>query len=127
MEYVYMKQQRPTDATGVPVLISVLDPNGNYVTVGTTTSDSNGAFKLAFTPEVTGTYTVIASFAGSGSYYGSSSETGIFVDTPAATATPQPTAAPSAADLYFIPAIAALFVLGIITLVIVVLLMQKRP
>jgi hypothetical protein len=127
MEYVYMKQARPTNATGVPVALNVVDPNGNFYTVGTATSDSNGAFKLAFTPEVPGAYTVVASFAGSGSYYGSSAETAIYVDTPAATATPMPTQAPSAADLYFIPAIAALFVLGIITLVIVVLLMRKRP
>ncbi len=127
MEYIYMKQARPTNATGVPVALNVIDPNGNFYTVGTATSDSNGAFKLAFTPEIPGTYTVVASFAGSGSYYGSSAETAIYVDTPAATATPMPTQAPSAADLYFIPAIAALFVLGIITLVIVVLLMRKRP
>jgi hypothetical protein len=127
MEYVYMKQERPTNATGVPVILSAVDPNGNYVTLGTATSDENGAFKLAYTPDIPGTYTVIATFAGSGSYYGSHAETGIYVDTPAATATPMPTAAPSAADLYFIPAIAALFVLGIITLVIVVLLMRKRP
>lgn len=127
MEYVYMKQERPTNATGVPVVLSVLDPNGNYVTVGTTTSDINGAFKLAFTPDVPGTYTVYATFTGSGSYYGSHSETGIFVDTPAATATPAPTPAPSAADLYFIPAIAGLFVLSIITIAVLAIMMRKRP
>ena len=29
MEYIYMKQAKPTNATGVPVIISVVDPNGN--------------------------------------------------------------------------------------------------
>jgi hypothetical protein len=39
MEYVYMQQPRPTNATGVDVTISVLDPNGNCYDVTTTTSD----------------------------------------------------------------------------------------
>ena len=127
MEYVYMKQARPTDATGVPVVLSALDPNGNYIVIGTATSDSNGAFKLAFTPEVPGTYTVFATFQGSGSYYGSTAETGIYVDE--AEVTPAPTAAPeSVADMYFIPAIAGLFVLIIVVLVLLlVLMMKKRP
>ncbi len=30
MEYVYMKQEKPTNATGVSVIVSVVDPNGNY-------------------------------------------------------------------------------------------------
>ena len=85
--------------------LSVVDPNGNYYTVGTTTSDSSGAFKLAFTPEVPGNTQSLQAFAGSGSYYGSSAETAVFVDEAAATATPQPTPAPSAADLYFVPGI----------------------
>ena len=97
MEYVYMKQERPTNSTGFPVVLSVLDPNGNYVVVGTATSDAYGTFRLPFTPEVPGTYTVVATFQGSGSYYGSYAATSIYVDEPAATATPIPTPAPSAA------------------------------
>jgi hypothetical protein len=92
MEYVYMKQEVPSNATGVPVTISVLDPNGNYYTVGTTTSDIGGTFKLAFTPQVSGEYTIYATFAGSGSYYKSSAETAVSIG--AAAATPAPTAAP---------------------------------
>jgi len=127
MEYIYMKQERPFNATGVPVTISVLDPNGNYYTVGTTTSDSNGAFKLAFTPQVPGEYTVYASFAGSGSYYGSNAETGIYVDEAAATPTPPATPAPTMADLYFVPAIIGIIVAIIVVGAATILALRKRP
>jgi outer membrane protein assembly factor BamB len=127
MEYVYMKQARPTNATGVPVILSVVDPNGNYYTVGTTTSDSMGNFKLAFTPQVTGEYTIYASFAGSGSYYGSSAETAVYVGEAAATATPQPTQAPSMADLYFIPGIIGVIVAIAIVGAVLLIALRKRP
>jgi hypothetical protein len=39
MEYVYQQQPRPADASGVTVSLMALDPNGNYVTIGTATSD----------------------------------------------------------------------------------------
>jgi len=128
MEYAYQQQIKPTNATGVDVVLTIIDPNNNYYEVGRTTSDANGAFKLAFTPEVPGTYTITASFAGSESYYASHAETAFAVD-PAA-ATPAPTEAPkdSVADQYFIPAIAGIFVLIIIVLaLLVILLMKKRP
>ncbi len=127
MEYVYMKQEKPTNATGVPVTVSVVDPNGNYYVVGTTTSDSSGAFKLAFQPEVPGQYTVVATFTGTASYYTSSAETGVYVDEAAATPTPAATPAPSAADMYFVPAIAGLFVLIIVIGLLTILMMKKRP
>ena len=47
MEYAYQQQIKPTNATGVPVIVSVVDPNGNYYDVGITTSDATGAFKIA--------------------------------------------------------------------------------
>lgn len=127
MEYVYMKQERPTNATGVPVVVSVLDPNGNYFVIGTATSDAYGTFRLPFTPEVPGTYTVVATFEGSGSYYGSYAATSIYVDEPAATATPMPTPAPSAADLYFIPAIIGIIVAIFLAAAAIVLVLRKKP
>jgi hypothetical protein len=127
MEYVYMDQERPTNATGVPVVLSVIDPNGNYQVVGTTSSDSNGAFALAFTPQIAGQYVVYATFAGSGSYYGSHAETAIYVDEAAATATPMPTAAPSAADLYFIPAVVGIIIAIVIAAAAIVLVLKKKP
>lgn len=127
MEYVYMQQPKPTNATGVPVVISVLDPNGNNYVVGTTTSDTSGHYKLAFVPQVSGEYTVIATFAGSESYWGSTEETAIDVTDAAATQAPQATQAPSAADLYFIPAIAGLFIAIVVVIVMIALMLRKRP
>ncbi len=62
MEYVYMQKPRPTEATGVPVIIDVLDANGNYRNIGNTTSDANGFYSLQWTPDIPGKFTVIATF-----------------------------------------------------------------
>jgi hypothetical protein len=127
MEYVYMKQEKPTNATGVQVIVSVVDPNGNIYNVGTTTSDANGAFKLAFTPQVPGEYTVLASFTGSGSYYGSSAETAVYVDQAPPTPTPTAEPAQSIADQYFVPAIAGIIVAIVVCFAITIVLLRKRP
>jgi hypothetical protein len=90
MEYLYMQQSMPTNATGVEVTLDTLDPNGNFVHIDTVTSDTSGMFKKLWTPEVPGEYTVIATFAGSASYYSSYAETAIGVsEAPAATAPPE--------------------------------------
>jgi hypothetical protein len=95
MEYVYQQKPRPTNATGVEVVISVLDPNNNYYEVGRATSDANGMFSCAFTPQVPGKYTIIATFEGSNGYWPSQAETAINVEeAPAATPAPTPTPAP---------------------------------
>ena len=125
MEYVHMQQAKPTNATGVEVIVSVLDPNNNFYEVGTTTSDSNGFYKLDFTPQVPGEYTVYVTFEGSDSYWPSQSITAINVK--ASAATPEPTTQPaSAADLYFLPmsigTIVAIVVIGIV----LILMLRKR-
>jgi outer membrane protein assembly factor BamB len=89
MEYLYMQQSMPTNATGVEVTLDALDPNGNFVHIGTVASDASGMFKKAFVPEVPGEYTIIATFAGSESYWRSYAETAIGVDE-APPATPPP-------------------------------------
>ena len=71
MLYVYKNFERPADATGVTVKLEAVDPNNEYVDIGTTTSDSYGNYGLAFEPDVEGTYMIIATFTGSGAYYGS--------------------------------------------------------
>ena len=35
MEYKFMQQAMPTDAKGVPVSLDAIDPNGNYIHIGT--------------------------------------------------------------------------------------------
>lgn len=126
MEYVYMQKPMPTNVTGVPVSIDVVDANGNYRNIGTTTSDATGTFSFMWTPDISGKYTVIASFAGSESYYGSYAQTAFGVDE-APTATTQPTPAPaSVADQYMLPGIAAIIVAIAIVGAVLAILIRKR-
>ncbi len=80
MEYVYMQKPKPTNATGVPVKIEVIDANNNRRTIGTSTSDTLGTFTLAWTPDIEGEYKVIATFEGSESYWPSVAATSFVVD-----------------------------------------------
>ena len=67
-----------------------------------------------------------ASFAGSESYWPSHATTSFVVDP--SPATPMPTEAPmqSAADMYFVPAVAGLVILIIVGFAILALLMLKK-
>jgi len=126
MEYLYMQQPKPTNVTGVPVSIDVLDANGNYRNIGNATSDATGLYSFAWEPDIPGKYTVIATFAGSESYWSSMAETAFNVEE-APAATPAPTPGPqSAADLYFVPAVIGLLVAIIIVGVVMVLMLRKR-
>ncbi len=128
MPYVYMQKPKPTNTTGVPVSIDVIDANGNYRSIGTATTDSSGAFSLQWTPDIPGKYTVIATFAGSESYWPSSSETSFAVDAAAPTLAPTAAPAQSAADLYFVPAVIAIIVAIIIVgAVLAMIMLRKRP
>ena len=126
MDYVYQQKARPTNTTGVPVSIDVVDSNGNFRNIGTATSDANGAFSLQWKPDITGKYTVIATFAGSESYWQSRAETSFAVDPAAPTAAPTEVPPQSAADTYFVPAIAGLFVLVIVVAIVLALLMLRK-
>jgi len=125
MEYVYMQQTKPTNATGVNVVLSVIDPNNNVYEVGTTTSDANGAYKMTFTPPVPGEYTLIATFPGSESYYGSSAATAFSVDELAPTpSTIADTVTPPPIEMYFVAStIAIILAIAIVGL----LLLRKKP
>ncbi|MBT0160362.1 PQQ-binding-like beta-propeller repeat protein [Candidatus Bathyarchaeota archaeon A05DMB-2] len=127
MEYMFMQQPRPANATGVPVTISVIDSNNNVRTIGQVTSDTSGKFSLQWTPDIPGNYTVIATFAGSNSYWPSSAETFFAVD-PAPQATPTPTPPPqSAADLYFVPAVIGIIIAIVVVGAVIILMQRKRP
>ncbi len=96
----------PTNFTGVPISIVAIDPNNNYITLGTATTDTNGLFHYTWTtPNVPGDYTVYATFDGTNGYWPSKAVTATTV-----TEAPQATAAPtlaqtSTADLYILPGI----------------------
>jgi outer membrane protein assembly factor BamB len=122
MEYVYMQKPKPTNVTGVEVVLTVLDPNNNYYEVGRTTGDADGFFKLSFVPEVPGEYTIIATFEGSESYWPSHAETALYVEE-APPATPEPTPVPQApVETYFTVSTIAI----IIAIAIAVLLILRK-
>ena len=122
-----MQKPMPTNATGVPVTISVIDSNANLRQIGTTTTDSSGTFGFTWTPDISGSYTVFATFSGSNSYWGSSAEAHFYASSPAAT--PAPTQAPqqSTVDQYFVPAVAGIIVAIAIGFAITILVLKKRP
>jgi len=118
MMYVYKTEQMPTTVTGVTVTLEAVDPNGNYQTLGTTTTDMFGNYGLMITPEVEGQYMIMASFSGSGAYYGSTDSTYLAVSPALAPETPiepeTPVETPLiTTELAIIAAIAVAAVIGI--------------
>jgi outer membrane protein assembly factor BamB len=127
MEYMFHQRPKPTNATGVEVILETIDPNGNFYEIGNTTSDINGNFGYMFTPEVPGQYQITARFEGSASYGSSSATTYMGVaEAPQATPTPPPPA-PSMADLYFVPGIVGVIIAIVaVGLVLLLLILRKR-
>jgi hypothetical protein len=126
MEWLYAQQAKPENATGVEVVLETLDPNGNFYEIGKATSEASGTFGYAFTPEVPGLYTIIATFEGSNSYYGSNAVTYINVEeAPQATPTAPPPE-PSMADLYFMPGIIGVIIAIVAVGLVLVLMLRKR-
>jgi hypothetical protein len=130
MAYVYEQQPEPTNVSGVPVTLTAIDPNGNFVTLGTTTSNSLGYYTITWTPpDVPGNYTITATFAGSGGYYGSSADTSAYIGSAATPAPPSSTPVSQAttqSDIMF-SAIAIIVVIIIIGVVLAMLMLRKRP
>ncbi|MGD0451163.1 MAG: PQQ-binding-like beta-propeller repeat protein [Candidatus Bathyarchaeia archaeon] len=128
MNYLYGQQPIPTNATGVPVSLDVIDANNNFRHIGDVTSDITGTFSFQYTPDIPGKYTVIASFPGSESYYASSAESSFAVDlgpTQAPTATAV-TGLATSSDVMYI-GVAIIVIIIIIGVVLAVLMMRKRP
>ena len=125
MAYVYQQADKPTDFTGVEVTLNVVDANGNYRTIGTTTTESNGFYSLSWTPDIEGMYVIYASFAGTDAYWPSTAVTSFNIDPDLSTPTPEPTTSTSIADSYFIPAIAGLFVFIAVIGVAIILVLRK--
>jgi hypothetical protein len=97
MEYLYMQQPMPSNATGVPVQLQAVGSDGAITDIGTVRSDAFGNFEYKWTPTTTGTYKILATFAGSNSYYASYAETSAGVD-PSPAPTYITTAAAAAPD-----------------------------
>ena len=125
MSYVYQQQAFPTNFTGVTVTLTAIDPNGNYITLGSATTDSNGLYAFTWTPpNVPGDYRITATFAGTNSYWESNAETAMNVQQAAPTASPYPTITLPPTEMYFavstIAIIVAIAVVG-------VLMLRKKP
>ncbi len=129
MEAVYEQQPMPTNTTGVPVTISVLDSNGNSRVIAKTTTNAMGDFGINWIPDIPGNFTVTATFAGTQSYYGSAATTYCYAN--AAAATPAPTATPISltptynAIIYGVSAIIVVIIVCVAALA--VLMLRKRP
>jgi len=89
MAYLYMQQPKPTNTTGISVQLTATDADGNVENIGTTTTDANGKYGIAWTPRTQGTYHIKANFEGTNSYYSSEDSTYIVVG--AAQTEPAPT------------------------------------
>ncbi len=149
MEYLYMQRPMPTDAKGVQVVLTAIDPNGNTQNIGTATTDISGSFGFMWTPPVEGPYQIKATFMGTESYSSSYAMTYLGVGpkpaspeptataaptaTPVApTSTPAPTVSPSVApepeaapstDMYIIAAAAAVI---IVVVAVAAVFLRKR-
>jgi outer membrane protein assembly factor BamB len=122
MEYLYMQQEKPADATGVKVHVTAIDPNGNFQDIGTATSDALGNFAISWTPPVPGQYTVKAAFEGSAAYYSSEAGTSFAVSKAASS---QTTADESAEPVgMYILAATAIIVIAIA--IVAVLIIRKK-
>jgi len=128
MLYVYKQFSCPSNATGVPVTLSVVDANNNSRVIGSTTSDASGFFSFNWTPDITGSYTVTATFAGSQAYYGSSAETSFYTSAAPPTASPYPVVNLPPTETYFaISTVAIIIAIAIVGAVLAMLMRRKRP
>ena len=128
MESVYQQQPLPTNLQGVPVTINVVDANGNYRTIGTAVSNAYGTYSYTWTPDISGDYTVIASFGGTKSYYPSQASTAFYAGEIASTASPQPLPVQTVADMYLLPGIIGIIIaIAVVGVVLSLLITKKRP
>jgi hypothetical protein len=129
MGYVYQQQAEPTNFTGVPVELAVLDSNGNHYPIGYATTDETGMYTLTWKPTIPGNFTVYAVFAGTNAYWPSNAETSFTVmnapPTPAPTASP-PTGLASTGSLELGIAVVVIVIIVCVA-VLAVLMLRKRP
>ena len=129
MEAAYEQQPLPSNTTGVPISVYVLDSNNNYRSIGTTTSNALGDWGLTWTPDIAGNYTVYAVFGGTHGYYASSASTYLYAGAPPSTtpptATPANNLASNATVEYGI--VAVIIVIIIIGAVLAILVTRKHP
>jgi hypothetical protein len=127
MLYVYKNFERPSNATGVTIELSVVDANGNYRSIGTTTSDADGFFNYNWKPDIEGAYILYASFAGSKAYWPSHAVTSFAVDPAAATPTSQPVITQEPVATYIAGAAVAIIIAIAVIGALLAVMIRKRP
>ena len=128
MEYLHKQLPKPTDAVGVTVDLIALDPNGNQIYIGQTTSNIDGTYGFSWAPEVPGLYQITAIFAGSNSYGSSTASTYLTAVEEPATPPPATPIPLTTADMYFVPAVAGIIVsIFIVGVILALLMIKKRP
>lgn len=134
MQYLHLQQ--PIDGiwhnqtiTGVPIILTALDSNGNYENIGTVTSDGYyGTFSITWTPPIKGDYKILASFAGDDSYGSSVASTTLTVGAaaPTATSTPASQFAPDYTMAIMAGVIAVIIVVVIVGIVLLIAVRKRR-
>jgi hypothetical protein len=130
MAYLHMQTVCPSNIQGVPVSIDAIDPNGNPVHIGSTTSDMSGTYSFTWAPTIPGNYQITATFAGTNSYGSSYAETHANVVS-ATTSSTTPTQATNnqgqtSTDSLMMTLIAGIIVIIIAIAVVGVLLLRKK-
>lgn len=126
MGYVYQQQPCPVNFTGVPVVLSVIDGNGNTRVIGMTNTDASGTYRYTWTPDITGDYTVIAAFQGTNGYWPSNARDGFTVIEAPATPTPTPQPVNNTETYVLASAIAIIIAVAVVGAVLV-FLVRKLP
>ncbi len=128
MGYVYQQKPFPTDFKGVPVSIDAVDPNGNTIHIGDATTNANGLYHYTWTPpNVSGDYTVYASFAGTNGYWPSNAVTSMNVAGEHPTASPSPVPPATMTDTYILSAAIAIIIVIVIIGAILMMMLRRRP
>jgi WD40 repeat protein len=122
MDYLYGQNatliNSPPMPNGVTVRLAAIDQNGNYIDLGTATSDSSGLYKTMWTPEIDGTYTIYATFDGSNSYWGSYASAALGVER---------SDNDNSASKYIWVTIGAAIAVIIVVIIATFLLLRKKP
>jgi len=142
MEYLHMQKTKPTNANGVPVVLTATNQNGNTQEIGTVTSDMYGNYGLMWSPPADGKYQIVAKFAGSVSYGSSAASTYLGVGVapsgqptstppptgptqPSASSTPPPPPHGAPPSMELLIAIAVVTIIAVVVVAAVVLRRRK--
>jgi hypothetical protein len=127
MGYIYQQKPIPTNFTGVPVSLYVLDSNGNYRQIGETATNANGKYTFTWIPDISGDFTVYAVFAGTNAYWPSTDTTSFTVTETAPTSSPYPEISLPPTEMYILGVGIAIIVVVAIATAIILLTIKKRP